>query len=1476
MHLLRKLSRRGRRSRGGLADNLQNESTCSLPLPTFSRQAPNPPPYADTAPSVNEPLTFNSSRFPTPMGTLTPLVYSSHLTAVSAISLSIPTDKHNRVLNLAPARMNPKENAPPENSPLPWGENLAWSGLKALLRVLEASTELFGPLKMAIEELNQCIKTYESIAEGHKEYNTLRAELDDLLGDLAGYVRLESAPMTGSIIRLCRVIEVELQTITKKQNRRQVAHYIAAYLGEDPLANDILECYRRINDHVGRLAMNANLSLRKTVDEYIMDSRLEKLAPSKSAAYNAGLSVGVSRGPCAPGTRLEEINRLLTWACEPDEEGVCWLNGMAGTGKTTIAYSFCNRLDDNGQLAASFYCSRAIDKCKDVRMIIPTVAYQLARFSYPFQCALSQVLSEDPDAATRDLELQFKALISEPLQRTRGTLPPDCVIVIDALDECEDSNSTGKFLNILLSSFQGLPIRFLVSSRPEPEIYKQMTSPSGPSAYARLVLHELSSSTVRHDITKYLDRELQGIPLEDFKRAGLIEQCGVLFIYASTAVRYIKDGYELEEHKERLDTILGLTATAHSEGNQEIDELYSMILSTAWNYSKFNTSNIDQMKILLHSIVCAQEPMTLEALAGLLKLKDAQRVNALLRPLCSVIHVADETGLVSALHASFPDFLYNRCRSGDFPCPAANHHCYLALACFTALETNETQFNIGKLTSSYELDRTITSDQAKKSISFSLVYACRYWATHLLLGQPDKGSNLLVSLKVFLSSRLLLWMEVLNLKKIMHEGVAVLQRIAGWCQTQHLLGDITELANDAWQFVSTYANHPISHSTPHIYVSMLAFWPPSRPVSKYYVPRTHQVPTPSGAAVTQRNPSLLATWSFDQPVKSTRFSSNGQWVILAAGRRVYILDRYTGKITLDSLEVHTETVNSVSFAADSSFALSGSNDGTIHKWSPTGDHQPPKLLVKHDNPVLSFEISSDGSRLVLSLGNNSVCIHSTHDGQQLLAPIQLHGDRICSVLFAHDDAQFVCGLEDKTLSIWDSQSGEAICDPLQGHNDSICSLATLPLAPTIISGSRDATIRIWNSQDGRMIKGPLKGHTSSVSSIAVSPDGLYIASGSHDCTIRIWNTRTGETEIGPLVGHIKAINSVSFSPDAGGVQIVSGSQDGTLRLWNVERSDPTNKPRQRLTDSIRSARFSPDGTFVASGSEIGTIRLWDTQNGQVFGSPLKGHVDWIYSIDISPDGACIASGSKDKTIRLWDTQTGQNIRDPMEGHSAAINSVRFSPDSTLVVSGSDDHTIRLWNVKNGQLAMDPLEGHTDAVVSVAFSPNGTQVASASRDRTVRIWGLNGEKPSSMLLSGHTDFVVSVHFSPDGLRLVSGSHDKGTIIWDICTGQMLTGPLYGHNDRVAAVAFSPNGNFIASGSYDSTICLWDSESGRLMAGPLEGHTGYIEGVQFSPDSSRILSCSSDRTIRFWEVERMVDPPPEGSSGSYALLGIFLAN
>ena len=86
---------------------------------------------------------------------------------------------------------------------------------------------------------------------------------------------------------------------------------------------------------------------------------------------------------------------------------------MAGTGKTTIAYSFCEQLHDDGILGASFICSRSRSDCNDVGRIFPTIAYELARSREAIAVALLEVLKRDPSAS---LTRQFTQLILEPVR----------------------------------------------------------------------------------------------------------------------------------------------------------------------------------------------------------------------------------------------------------------------------------------------------------------------------------------------------------------------------------------------------------------------------------------------------------------------------------------------------------------------------------------------------------------------------------------------------------------------------------------------------------------------------------------------------------------------------------------------------------------------------------------------------------------------------------------------------------------------------------------------------------------------------------------------------------------------------------------------------------------------------------------------------------------------------------------------------
>lgn len=454
---------------------------------------------------------------------------------------------------------------------------------------------------------------------------------------------------------------------------------------------------------------------------------------------------------------------------------------MAGTGKTTIAYSFCELLenidnpDEPGRLAASFFCTRQEPSCRDVQRIVPSIAYQLSLISHPFRHALSYALETNQERWKGSAAEQMKILIVQPLRMVEKTLPSNLVITIDTLDECEDQNGVVDLLLTLLAHSSDLPFKFLLTSRPYPNITDQLNT----DAIENMRLHDLDGPTVQADIRKYFTSELAHLALPPSDIEELVKQSGVLFIYAATVVRYVLQGRRAANVK-RLGVILHKSSSFTRTSTEEIDQLYSTILETALMYGGSERWEAEIMISTLHTIICAQEPLTIDTVAGLLNLDDAEIVQAALEQMLSVLHLDPMGGQVTTLHESFPDFLRNPRRAGRFYCDPSVRHAWYARKFFDLIQSVDPPLNICGLESSFVPDQDVADiqDRIKAKIPRPLAYLSRYWDSHLQLAEFPNGIT--DQLSEFMSTRLLLWMEVMNLSGNMQDGALMAHRLHNW------------------------------------------------------------------------------------------------------------------------------------------------------------------------------------------------------------------------------------------------------------------------------------------------------------------------------------------------------------------------------------------------------------------------------------------------------------------------------------------------------------------------------------------------------------------------------------------------------------------------------------------------------------------------------------------------------------------------
>ncbi|CAE6478479.1 unnamed protein product [Rhizoctonia solani] len=1366
---------------------------------------------------------------------------------------------------LSPPGNNPQFLTSPSSPPKQKNEGTipsghTWMSLTVFLKLLDQSG-LFTPLAQAVGDLNWFIKAHENIIFMRTDYKALRTQLEGLFEDLCGHFS-EGIPlvMTTSMLNLCTAIQVELGRVYGTQDRNVISRYIQA--NQD--LEKIMECYRRIQSHLERVMLNVSLNILRTMDRQTIEVQLGKLNPSMSARHDSAEAHVVQRRDCTANTREQVLLDLQTWKNNLNGENVCWMNGMAGTGKTTIAMTLCSMLCKIHELGASFFCTRLLPSCRDVKLILPTIAYQLARFSSPFRGELLQTMERDPDVHTKVLRVQFEHMILKPLQAVEKSLPPNIVIVIDALEECDDEHGVTQILDVLLEHAAKLPVKFLVSSRPEPHIREKIVRSSQKS---RLTLHELDERVVKQDIEIYLRDELSRMTLSEDQLAALIQKAGVLFIYAATAVRYIGAGNFNMDPKKRLKTILGVSGHGSLNKNKEIDALYHAVLTSGLKNPNLEPFEREQMELVLHTVICAQEPLTSAALTGLLQLDDIDQVHAALQPLWSVLHISesDAETRISTFHASFPEYILDSSRSGQFACNAQVHHRRTAELCLVRIQQHKPQFNICSLVTSYMFDEdAITDAEVKMAIPSDLIYACQHWATHLELGGDCELDKQLRVLEEFLSNRLLLWMEIMNLTKRAEKSIEILEKTTSWLRTSNCLEGIQLLAQDARRFATMFATSPLSRSTPHLYVSMLASWPIHRPISRCYGQRARGLVGIKGIQAAERQLGLLSMIPVKCEVYCVAFSPDGTF--FAAGtsdNTILVWDALSCRMTIDPIRGHTGSIQSIAISPDGTQICSGSRDCTVCIWDSKNGRQIARPLLGHTRWILTVAYSPDSLWLASGSADGTVRIWHTRNREANGVPFQGRDGQIESVAFS-PDSSIIAIASESLIHLWDPWKGQAVREPLNGHTTPV-GASFLPNMEQLVSTSKDGNIAIWDIIGGQTTVDPFKAHLLGISTMAVSPDGIFVASGSVDCTVKIWDIRSRKTF--SVLWHTNCVESVAFSPDS--LRLVSGSQDNSVRVWEVQDSPDQAVESQSdgHSDWVRSVTFSPCGAYIISGSDDTTLRLWNTHNRTPSSSPLRGHHGRILLVRISADGNRIISISDDRTICIWAWESGNlestidlaDTNDPYPPGYTVQWPVAFSVDGDRVAFGSYSGSIYMWDGR--KLSFESTE-HSDAVISIAFSHDGRSVASGSRDNKIIIWDVSSRKRLLEPLIGHTGWVFSVEFSPNGSQIASGSGDNTIRLWSSEDGRQQHTPLIGHSGAIQSVAFSPHGTYVVSGSQDRSIRIWHIASRQSIA-IFHGHTDIVCSVAFSPNGTQIASGSADMAIRLWDVSAFIDASPKGS-------------
>jgi hypothetical protein len=363
---------------------------------------------------------------------------------------------------------------------------------------------------------------------------------------------------------------------------------------------------------------------------------------------------------------------------------------------------------------------------------------------------------------------QLEVLILKPLRNIVKLRHQPVVIVVDALDECEDQDAM-VVLALLTKLVEELPsFRVVLTTRPHPSL------PTDLGVHKVFRLQDIDEKIVDGDIQLYLQHSLsrkevlKRLPhlsehwsASDEEISYLVRATGRLFIVAATAVRFILDT-TIYDPKSRMHALKAVGRIS-LDGNIKF---YPVILRHAVPLN-CEAEVAERFRTVVGTILAIQVPLPISALKHLSRPWSTSAINAVITHLQSVIMVNKSTPQI--FHKSLFDFLTNadHC-ADDLFIDLRVHHTRIATRCFRIMNKNLKRNILDLGDPACFMDNAeglaaqgISEDQLHGKIPAELRYACTYWMNHLE-GADTGDKDLVKECERFANKHLLHWLETLS------------------------------------------------------------------------------------------------------------------------------------------------------------------------------------------------------------------------------------------------------------------------------------------------------------------------------------------------------------------------------------------------------------------------------------------------------------------------------------------------------------------------------------------------------------------------------------------------------------------------------------------------------------------------------------------------------------------------------------------
>ncbi|XP_014553192.1 hypothetical protein COCVIDRAFT_29563, partial [Bipolaris victoriae FI3] len=563
---------------------------------------------------------------------------------------------------------------------------------------------------------------------------------------------------------------------------------------------------------------------------------------------------------------------------EDQHSGLLWVKGDPGKGKTMLLCGIIDELQNltpKPTLISYFFCQATDTRINSATAVLRGLLYMLVHR----QPSLASHVRRKHDHAGKSLFEDANAwvalteIFADVLQD--AGLGTTCLI-IDALDEC--ATDLPKLLSFIAKqSSASSRVKWIVSSRNWPDIKEELERAEHKMRLSLELNAESVAAAVdvfiRQKVCRLAQEKRYTPEVQDAVLQHLMSNANDTFLWVALVCQDLKATPKWDVQEKLAQFPPGL------------DSLYRQMLDQIRKSSSARRC----LRVLAVAAVLYR-PVTVSELVILTKqltdlVNDLESVREIVGLCGSFLTLRDDT--VYFVHQSAKDFLVTKALNDVFldgiECV---HQDIFAKSLAILHETlRRDVYNLQAPGYAIEDVKPLLPDPLAVSH-----YPCVYWVDHFCDSKPSAtNQEITTAIDVFLKQKYLYWLEALSLCRSMAKGVVSMTRLWDLVQGLRDTDVLNKIVYDARRFIM-YHKEAIENYPLQAYASALLFSP-----ADSIVRRLFQHEEPRGVAV---KPAMSNGWS----------------------------------ACLQTLEGHSDRVNSVAFSHDSTRLASASLDSAVKIW----------------------------------------------------------------------------------------------------------------------------------------------------------------------------------------------------------------------------------------------------------------------------------------------------------------------------------------------------------------------------------------------------------------------------------------------------------------------------------------------------------------------------------------------------------------